>query len=82
MIGASNVNFPLPPKSEFVFADSDDRSRRDGLIVCGWLFWESFVEDVTGVSVELLCCAGGIDRVVTTCVTAFEKNFSSRYIQS
>ena len=44
-------------------------------MVCGWLFCD--VESLVFV-VELSCWAG-IVLVVTTWVTALEKNFSSRY---
>jgi hypothetical protein len=37
------------------------------------------VGDSLLVSALLASCAGGIGRVVTTWVTALEKNFSSRY---
>lgn len=50
---------------------SVERSRRDGLIV-----WESalLLDDSAGLTDET---SGGIDLVVTTWVTALEKNFSS-----
>lgn len=77
----SNVNLDFRGCASMWFpAGSDDRSKSDGLIVCGWLLLEftSAVEESPAVSIGLTASSGGIVRVVTTWVTAFEKNFSSR----
>ena len=76
LIGMSNVNFPFDPNSDVTVVNSDDLSRSNGLIVCGWPVckFSLAVEEVTVTSAS---CWAGIGRVVTTCVTAFEKNFSS-----
>lgn len=58
-------------------------SNREGLIVCGGFVscCKTAVDDGPAASVEVdRLWSEGIDRVVITCVTSREKNFSSRYI--
>lgn len=65
----SNVNLDFRGCDSIWFAaGSDDRSKSDGLIVCGWLPREltSAAEDSPAVSVGLTASSGGIVRVVTT----------------